>query len=175
MADKYAVIRTDLMSGVKQPADLVSVRFYDAAGTSGKEAAVENGVIVELKGYLEGENETFEREIFKGIPATAGSDLNACAILAAPEVDYDERKRNLDEYINVAGKNIRGYVPRSRNKFGLTAKGFVGGAAPAVGGKVGIGAGGKLTASGTGFGTCVAIENAGRYTYYVIEIGKTEK
>ena len=136
MADKYAVIRTDLMSGVKQPADLVSVRYFTA--TDGEEAAVENGVIVELKGYLDG-----EREIFKGIPATAGSDLNACAILDAPEVDYDERKRN--------------------------------GAAPAVGGKVGIGAGGKLTASGTGFGTCVAIENAGRYTYYVIEIGKTEK
>lgn len=168
MADKYAVIRTDLMSGVKQPADLVSVRYFTA--TDGEEAAVENGVIVELKGYLDG-----EREIFKGIPATAGSDLNACAILDAPEVDYDERKRNLDEYINVAGKNIRGYVPRSRNKFGLTAEGFVSGAAPAVGGKVGIGAGGKLTASGTGFGTCVAIENAGRYTYYVIEIGKTEK
>ena len=170
MADMYAVIRTDLMSGVKQPADLVSVRFYDAAGTSGKEAAVENGVIVELKGYLDG-----ERELFKGVPASSSSDLNSCAILAAPEVDYDERKRNLDEYINVAGKNIRGYVPRSRNKFGLTAGGFVGGAAPAVGGEVGIGAGGKLTASGTGFGTCVAIENAGRYTYYVIEIGKTEK
>ena len=168
MADMYAVIRTDLMSGVKQPADLVSVRYFTA--TDGEEAAVENGVIVELKGYLDG-----EREIFKGIPATAGSDLNACAILDAPEVDYDERKRNLDEYINVAGKNIRGYVPRSRNKFGLTAEGFVSGAAPAVGGKVGIGAGGKLTASGTGFGTCVAIENAGRYTYYVIEIGKTEK
>ena len=28
----YAVIRTDLMSGTKQPADLVSLRFYDAAG-----------------------------------------------------------------------------------------------------------------------------------------------
>lgn len=28
----YAVIRTDLMSGTKQPADLVSLRFYDASG-----------------------------------------------------------------------------------------------------------------------------------------------
>ena len=39
----YAVIRTDLMSGTKQPADLVSLRFYDA---SGNKAEVENGVIV---------------------------------------------------------------------------------------------------------------------------------
>ena len=28
----YAVIRTDLMSGTKQPADLVSLRFYGASG-----------------------------------------------------------------------------------------------------------------------------------------------
>ena len=34
MADKYAVIRTDLMSGTKQPADLVSLRFYGADGAS---------------------------------------------------------------------------------------------------------------------------------------------
>ena len=28
----YTVIRTDLMSGTKQPADLVSLRFYGADG-----------------------------------------------------------------------------------------------------------------------------------------------
>ena len=39
----YAVIRTDLMSGTKQPADLVSLRFYDA---SGNKAEVENGVTI---------------------------------------------------------------------------------------------------------------------------------
>ena len=51
MADtKYTVIRTDLMSGTKQPADLVSLRFYDAEG---KTAEVENGVIVKLEGYEE--------------------------------------------------------------------------------------------------------------------------
>ena len=44
----YTVIRTDLMSGTKQPADLVSLRFYDA---NGKVAEVENGVIVKLEGY----------------------------------------------------------------------------------------------------------------------------
>ena len=50
----YAVIRTDLMSGTKQPADLVSLRFYDA---SGNKAEVENGVIVMLQGYEVGERE----------------------------------------------------------------------------------------------------------------------
>ena len=42
----------------------------------------------------------------------------------------------------------------------------------AVGGAVGIGANGKLDAAGTGFGECVHIETAGRYTYYTIKIVK---
>ena len=71
----YAVIRTDLMSGTKQPADLVSLRFYDA---SGNKAEVENGVIVKLQGYEDG-----EREVMKAVAASAGDDLNDCAIVAA--------------------------------------------------------------------------------------------
>lgn len=84
MADKYAVIRTDLMSGTKQPADLVSLRFYD----SSEPAAVENGVIVKLEGYEDG-----EREVMKAVAAQKNDDLNDCAIVAGVEVMYDERKR----------------------------------------------------------------------------------
>lgn len=160
----YCVIRTDLMSGTKQPADLVSLRFYNAED---KVAEVENGVIVELKGYEEG-----EREVMKAVAATSASDIANCAIVAGVEVMYDERKKNLDEYINEAGKAVRGYIPRNRNLFSVTAEGFVGGTVPAVGGAVGIGAEGKLDAAGTGFGECVHIETAGRYTYYTIKIVK---
>ena len=162
----YTVIRTDLMSGTKQPADLVSLRFY---GADGQPAEVENGVIVKLQGYEDG-----EREVMKAVAATAGDDLNECAIVAGVEVMYDERKKNLDEYINEAGKAVRGYIPRSRNIFSVTKEGFVGGTAPTEGAKVGIGTGGKIDAAGTGFGTCVDVEVAGRYTYYAIKIGKTE-
>ena len=42
MADKYTVIRTDELSGTKQPADLLSVRVYDGD----EYIAVENGTIV---------------------------------------------------------------------------------------------------------------------------------
>ena len=162
----YTVIRTDDMSGVKQGADLVSLRFYNAEG---KVAEVENGVIVELKGYEEG-----QREVMKAVAATSASKLNDCAIVAAPEVMYDERKYNLDQFINEAGKAVRGYIPRSRNIFSVTKEGFVDAAVPAVGGKVGIGANGKLDAAGDGFGECVHIENVGRYTYYAIKIAVTE-
>lgn len=163
---KYCVIRTDLMSGTKQPADLVSFRFYDDAD---KLAEVENGVIVKLMGYENG-----EREVMKAIAAKAGDDLNDCAIVAGVEVMYDERKHNLDEFINSTEKPIRGYIPRSRNLFAVTAEGFVNGTVPAKGDTVGIGAGGKIAAGGTGLGTCVEVEVAGRYTYYTIRIGKTE-
>lgn len=166
MADKYCVIRTDLMSGTKQPADLVSFRFYDAEGNA---ADVENGVIVKLEGYEDG-----EREVMKAVSATAGADLNDCAVVAGVEVMYDERKKNLDEYVNEAGKITRGYILRSRNMFSVTKEGFVGGIVPVKDAAVGIGDGGKIDAAGTGLGTCVHIETAGRYTYYTIKIGKTE-
>lgn len=162
----YTVIRTDLMSGTKQPADLVSLRFYDA---SGKVAEVENGVIVKLQGYEDG-----QREVMKAVAATASDDLNECAIVDGVEVMYDERKKNLDEYINEAGKAVRGYIPRSRNMFSVTKEGFVGGKVPTKGAKVGVGAGGKIDAAGTNLGECSDIEVAGRYTYYTIKIGKTE-
>lgn len=162
----YTVIRTDLMSGTKQPADLVSLRFYDA---NGEVAEVENGVIVHLEGYEDG-----QREVMKAVAASMGADLNECAIVAGVEVMYDERKKNLDEFINEAGKATRGYIPRSRNMFSVTKEGFVDSTVPTKGAKVGIGAGGKIDAAGTGLGECVDIEVAGRYTYYTIKIDKTE-
>jgi len=166
MAEKYCVIRTDLLSGTHQAADLVSLRFYDAEG---KPAEVENGTIVKLRGYEDG-----EREVMKAVAATASDDLNDCAIVAGVELMYDERKKNLDEYINEAGKAVRGYIPRSRNLFSVTKEGFVGGKVPTKGAKVGVGAGGKIDAAGTGLGECADIEVAGRYTYYTIKVGKTE-
>lgn len=162
----YCVFRSDLMSGTKQPADLVSCRVYDAADEL---IAVENGVIVELKGYEEG-----EREVMKAVLATSASKLGDCAIIGSVEMFYDERQKNLDEYINEAGHICRGYIPRSRNLFAVTKEGFVGGAVPAVGAEVGIGANGKIDAAGTGLGTCEHIEVAGRYTYYTIKLANTE-
>lgn len=162
MADKkYTVIRTDNLSGTKQPADLLSVRVYDA---DDNKIEVENGTIVKV-----GALEAGEREIYKATLATASDKLDDCAIIAGVEVSYDERNRNLEDYINEAGKPVRAYIPRNRNFWAVTAEGFVGGNAPAEGDTVGIGAEGKLDASATGVGKCVAVEQAGRYTLYVIQ------
>lgn len=160
----YTVIRTDNLSGTKQPADLLSVRVYDDGG---EKIAAENGVIVKVGSLEEG-----EREIYKATLATASDKIDECAILAGVEVDYDEHKKNLEDYINEAGKAVRAYIPRNRNFWGITEDGFVNKAVPTVGAEVGIGANGKIDAAGTGLGKCVAIETAGRYTFYVIQIVK---
>lgn len=163
--NNYCVFRSDLLSGTDVAADLVSVKVFD---TDDKEIAVENGTIVKLMGYLEG-----EREVMKAVPAASGDDISECAIIGTPEVLYDERKKNLNEFINEAGTIARGYIPRSRNMYSVTAPGFVEEKVPtAVGATstVGIGANGKLDTAATGWGTVEAIETAGRYTYYVIKI-----
>lgn len=72
----YAVIRTDLMSGTKQPADLVSLRFYDA---SGNKAEVENGVIVKLQGYEDGEREVTTMDLRGHENSLSISSMRACA------------------------------------------------------------------------------------------------
>ena len=170
----YCVVRTDLMSGVKQPADMVSLRFYDGNGDL---AEVENGVIAKitaLEDHTTGSGAsavtTYEREIWKATAASSSDDLADCVLIDTPEVMYDERKRSLDEFINEAGVAARGYRLRDRNMFSLTAEGFVGGTAPALGGAVGVGTGGKLDASGSGFGTCVHIEDVGSKKFYAIQI-----
>lgn len=161
----YTVFRSDLLSGTDVAADLVSCRVYDKDGNP---IAVENGAVVELKGYEEG-----EREVMKAVLASASSKISDCAIIGSEELMYDERKRNLDEFINEAGVICRGYIPRSRNMYSVTKEGFVGAAEPKVGTKLGLGADGKLTA-GTGWGVVMAVEVAGRYTYFVIRIDNTE-
>lgn len=166
MSNNYCVVRTDRMIGTDVATHLRSVRFY---GTENKPVEVENGVIAHLEGLEEG-----QREVHKAVAATAGADLTECVLIAAPEVMYDERLRNLDDFINEAGKAVRGYILHCNDEFSVTAEGFVNKAVPAVGANVGIGANGKIDAAGSGLGKCSHIETVGRYTYYTILVGKTE-
>lgn len=166
MANKYCVVRTDRMAGTDVGMMLRSLRFY---GADDKPVEVENGVIAHLEGLEDG-----QREVHKAVAATAGADLTECVLIAAPEVMYDERLRNLDDFINEKGKAVRGYILHSNDEFSVTPEGFVNKVVPAVGAEVGIGANGKIDANGTGLGICSHIEVAGRYTYYTILVGKTE-
>ena len=165
---KYAVVRTDNMFGTDVRAGLVSVKYMGADGAVAEE--IENGCVVKLKELAEG-----EREVFIGVTPAADDAMNDIVLIAAPEVMYDERKKNLDQYINEAGKSARGYCLHEGNFFSLTAEGFVG--TPAKGNIVELTNGIKLNAvasatdNATKIGKIVDVEIAGRYTYYVVRIG----
>lgn len=159
----YTVVRTDLMHGTKNPADLVSLRVYDSGD---KPIEVENGTIVELLGLEDG-----QREVYKAKLATASSDIEKCVLVASVEVMYDERKKNLDEFINEAGVIARGYALHHKDVFSVTTPGFVSGSVPSSkNASVGIGTDGKIDASGTGLGEFLDVEISGRYTYYAIKV-----
>lgn len=166
----HGVFRSDLMSGTDVAADLVSVK-YMGSGTT--ETAIDNGCVVKLDGLITG-----EREIWKGVTPAKNDALADIAIIGSEEVMYDERKKNLEEFENEAGVVARGYIPRSRNIFSVTkdALNIGDGVTPAVGYIVELMAGVKLnvvsslTSGATKVGTIIAIETAGRYTYYVIKI-----
>lgn len=166
----HGVFRSDLMSGTDVAADLVSVKYM---GDGSTETAIDNGCVVKLDGLMSG-----EREVWKGVTPSKNTALSDIAIIGSEEVMYDERKKNLDEFENEAGVISRGYVPHTRNIFSVTADALniADGTTPAVGNVVELMAGVKLnvaasaTSGSTQVGKIIAIETAGRYTYYVIKI-----
>lgn len=166
----HGVFRSDLMSGTDVAADLVSVKYMGSGSTP---TAIDNGCVVKLDGLMSG-----EREIWKGVTPAANTALSDIAIIGSAEVIYDERQKNLDDFVNEAGSVSRGYIPRSRNIFAVTedALNIGSGVTPAVGSIVELMAGVKLnvvstaTASTTTVGKIIAIEKTNRYTYYVIKV-----
>ena len=156
----YTVFRCDDMPGVDQRTLIKSVLVVNGDGAP---IAAENGSIVVIGDLVEGQH-----DLYKATLATADADVKKCAVLGTPELEYDEcHYHNLDEFINKAGKPATAYLLREGGSFGVTAEGFT--AAPEAGATVALAANGKISA-GTGLGSVLAIENAGRYTYYVIKL-----
>lgn len=166
----YGVVRTDNMFGTDVRAGLVSIKYMGANGTT--PTAIQNGNVLKVGALMNG-----EREIFVGAAPAANDDLKDIVLVATPEVMYDERKRNLDEFINEAGRACRGYRLHKGDIFSVTKDALDGVAAPAVGNVVELKAGTKLnvaasaTSGSTQVGKIIAVDVVGRYTYYVILVG----
>lgn len=163
----YGIVRTDNMYGTDVRAALVSIKYMGADGAT--PTAIENGSVLKVGALIEG-----EREIYVGGAVAANDKVEDVVLVASPEVMYDERKKNLDEYINVAGKACRGYHIHSGDIFSVTKEALAGAAVPAVGNIVELAAGTKLNvvteATGaTVVGTIIAVDVVGRYTYYAIK------
>lgn len=166
MAD-HAVIRTDLMSGTNVNAGLRSFKYMGAGSTA---TDIDNGCVVKLDGILDAN----EREVWKAVTPAANTPLNQLAIVATPELHYDERKHALKEFYNAAGKICRGYTPHSRDIFSVTAEALDGvTASTAVGAGVELQASVKLKVNASAaspIGKLIAIEDIKGVKFYVIEI-----
>lgn len=165
---KHGVVRTDRMYGTDVAANLASVKYMGSGAT---ETAIDNGCVIALDGLMDG-----QREIYKGVTPSANTDIAKIALVATPEVMYDERKKNLEEFENEAGTTCRAYILHEHDIFSVTADVLDAAASIAVGNIVELQAGVKLkvvsvaTSSSTTVGKVIAIEKAGRYTYYVIQV-----
>lgn len=164
----HGIVRTDNMYGTDVRAALVSIKYMGADGNT--PTAIENGNVLKLGALIAG-----EREVYVGEAVAADDNVNDVVLIASPEVMYDERKKNLDEYINEAGKACRGYHIHSGDIFSVTKDALAGAATPKVGDIVELAAGTKLkvvttaTSGSTAVGTIIAVDVVGRYTYYAIK------
>lgn len=159
-----AVVRTDKMFATDNRAGLVSVRYQPGDTMT----AIDNGNVVKIGALEEG-----SREVYKGVTPAANDAIKDIVLIASPEVMYDERKRNLDEFQNAEGAIARGYHLHTNDIFSVTKEALTGDE-PAVGKVVELAAGTKLnvttSATGTVVGTIIDINVVGRYTYYVIQV-----
>ena len=165
----HGVIRTDNMLGTDVGTHLVSFKYKpDSTDT-----AIDNGNVVLVGNLIPG-----EREIHTAGTPAKNSPLKSIAVVASVEVMYDERKKNLDDFYNEAGKTCRGYYLHTDDVFSVTADALniAGGVTPAAGYVVELTAGTKmnvvqtLTSGSTQVGTIIDVEKNGRYTYYAIQV-----
>ena len=149
----YAIFRSDKLHGTTDATYLANLLITED---------LQNGTVLKIGARAEG-----EREAYVGTLASSGDALGTSAILAGPELMYDERKKNLNEYINEVANNggiYRAYILCQGDEFSLTAEGFDG--TPTVGATIGVD-NGVLKVGGTGIGTVTDIENE----YFVVRVG----
>lgn len=166
----YGVVRKDNLAGTYDGTKLVSLKYF--VGTD--EAAIENGMVVRLDGHVSG-----QREVYKAVTPAANTPLSEVALVASPELIYDERLKNLDDFINEEGKIATGYILDAPGQTFAVTSTVLSGSNIAVGDYVELQADTKLkvvakttgvTSGSTKVGVIDAIENTGRYTYYVIRV-----
>ena len=164
----YSVARTDNLMGTDVRSALVSVKYIK----NNAPTAIENGHVLKVGDLLDS-----EREIFAGVDVAANDKLAEVVLVVGPELLYNELKRRLDDYINVAGEPARAYRLHNGDTFSVTKDALAGAAEPAVGDVVELAAGTKLnvaakatgaTEGSTVVGRIIHIEDTGTYVYYTV-------
>lgn len=158
----YTIFRSDLMTATKDASKHV---FFKIVTT-----AVENGNVLKIGKLVSG-----ERNSYTYATPSANTALTSIAILTSPELMSDERKKNLNEFINEVGVTSRAFMLEKGDVFSVTAEGLTG-TDIAVDDIVELQADTKLkvvalatglTSGSTKVGTIVGIEG----DYYRIRVG----
>ena len=155
----YGIFRSDLMTATKDASKHV---FFKIVTT-----AVENGNVLKIGNLVTG-----ERNSYTYATPTATTALTSIAIISTPELMSNERKTNLNEFINEVGTTARAFMFEKGDVFSVTADALTG-TDIAVGNIVELQAGTKLkvvttlTSGSTKVGTVIAIEG----NYYMIRVG----
>jgi len=95
----YGIFRSDRLDCTKT-GNIRSARYYESATPT----TIENGMLVQVDELLDA---SANREIFEAVAPSAITSVNV-GVVSTPELIYDETtKKNLGEFINAAGDNIR--------------------------------------------------------------------
>lgn len=168
---EHAVIRTDKMFGTDNRVGIYSILFGAEGDNAFEYADIDNGNVVKLGALKDG-----ERELYFATAPADDDDLKNIAIVATPELLYDERLHGLEKFYNKAGVPARVYTLHHGQLWSVTKEALVGKETPEKGDLVELADGTKLnvaasaTQGATQIGVIADVEQVGRYTYYVIEV-----
>lgn len=156
MATKFAMFRADNLAGTTQGKYLASVRMAEDLA---------NGSIV-----VPGAYEAGAREVRACAAPAADAAIGKIAILGSEEVNKDVKFDTVGAFTNKAGTIARAYILEAGDIFSVSAEGFV--AVPEVGATVKVAAGAyKMGTDGdVTVGECIAIEQDGATTWYVVRV-----
>lgn len=169
MANNYAVVRLDRVTGTTDGAKLLSARYY----VSTTATDIQNGNVVHIT------NELLDREVFKTTAPTANDTIKTVGLVASVELIKDgcALVDDLTDFINKAdGEPQRVYLLETGDIFSVTAPAINNLPATvtnAKGNYVKLGTTTKweyTTTAGDGVGTIIDVEVVGSKTYFVIRI-----
>lgn len=164
----HGICITEKLSGTFNGADLVSVRYM----VGNTPTAIDNGSVVEV-----GACEVNSREVRKATAPKKDSAKAAIALIASPEVIYDEHLQNdLGNFENEANAVSRGYLLEKPHQiFAVTGEVLDGSTARIVGAVVELQNSTKLLAAATNtqgstkIGEIIEVFTKKGKTYYAIE------
>lgn len=164
----YAVVNTDLMSATDVRSGMRSFRYgsIDPATKEFTGKEIENASIVALDSLIDP-----NQDLWLAVDPTASTPLEDLVLVATPEIMYDERLKNLNQFINEPDTNCTGMLLHKNDIFSATVEAFD--AEPKVGDKITVQAGTKMKVGGTGtqIGVVTDIRIHNRIPYYGVKVG----